>query len=131
MYKFKTYILLIKVKRNLKIKIGALGVKEFPSGYYLYVGSGRKNLMERIKRHLKMKKKKFWHIDYLLSQKDVSIFDIYLCEKTETEIVKLTLNRSNLKPHIKGFGSSDTNNKTHLFYTKFKKTIPYFIQKLG
>jgi len=67
-----------------------------------------------------MEKKKFWHIDYLLSKKDVRLVDIYLSERRETDIVKFMQTVPKLKPHIKGFGSSDTNNPTHLFFTRRK-----------
>jgi len=114
-HKIISYILLIKVKRDVTVKIGALGIQTFPKGYYVYIGSGKKNLMERIKRHLGMKKKNFWHIDYLLTKKDVSILDTYISEKSEKEIVNLLEDLDNVEPSIIGFGSSDSKHRTHLF----------------
>lgn len=122
-HRIKSYILFIRIKRYIKARIGARGVEEFAAGYYMYIGSGKKNLMERIKRHLKMRKKKFWHIDYILTKKDVSIIDIFVSEKTESQIVNRVLNLNSVKPFDRRFGASDTVNITHLFYLKNKATI--------
>jgi Uri superfamily endonuclease len=114
--KLKTYILFIKVKRRFRTRIGGKGVKEFEAGYYLYVGSGRENLVQRIKRHLRMEKRKFWHIDYMLASKHVAIRDVYLTDLAEEEIV-LRLEKSDLTiPHDAYFGASDSRKSTHLFY---------------
>jgi sugar fermentation stimulation protein A len=121
--KIKSYILFIHIKKNLGVRIGALGVKFFPKGYYLYIGSGKKYLTERLKRHLKMTKSKYWHIDYLLSKRDVNISDIFVSEKTENQLVKKAQNSKGVKPHLDKFGASDSKNITHLFYAKNKSAI--------
>lgn len=53
----KTYCLLIELKSAQKIKVGKLGVFEFPQGYYIYTGSAMNNLNARIARHFSKKKK--------------------------------------------------------------------------
>ncbi|MBA7640864.1 hypothetical protein ES703_48535 [subsurface metagenome] len=125
--RLKAYILFIKIKRNIRARIGVLGIKVFPAGYYIYIGSGRKNLMERIKRHIKMKKKKFWHIDYLLTKRDVSIIDVYLTEKTESNIVNRIQTLKGARPYPVRFGSSDTKNMTHFFHLNNKSSITTLI----
>jgi len=65
-----TYILVLRLTRNSSIKIGRLGKLRFCKGYYCYVGSAlgkAVNLENRIMRHFSKKKKKRWHIDYLLA----------------------------------------------------------------
>ncbi len=66
------YLLLIEVEEELLLTIGKLGTFRFKPGFYLYVGSARKNLPARINRHLSQNKKLHWHIDYLLTQRKVT-----------------------------------------------------------
>jgi sugar fermentation stimulation protein A len=47
---YKTYILILKLNKNLSIKIGKIGKFFLKKGYYLYVGSGKRNLEKRIQR---------------------------------------------------------------------------------
>ena len=128
--RLNAYILFIKIKKKLQSKIGTLGLNEFPEGYYVYIGSGKKNLMDRIKRHLRMKKKKFWHIDYLLSNIDVAIIDIYITYLKEDEVVELMENQKGVIPFSEGFGSSDTENSTHLFRLKKESIITRIIDSV-
>jgi Uri superfamily endonuclease len=62
-----TYALIIELASDERISVGKLGKINFKKGYYLYVGSGQNSLEARIARHLRKRKKKFWHIDYLLA----------------------------------------------------------------
>jgi len=71
---------MIKVKKNIKQKIGKLGEIKFDKDNYIYVGSAQSGIEKRIKRHLKKRKKKFWHIDYLLTNRDIAINKIYYKE---------------------------------------------------
>jgi len=105
-----SYILKIYLKENEKIKGWKL-----KKGYYFYVGSAKKNLKQRLIRHLNNNKKLFWHIDYLLVNKNANIKEIYVSESNvEKEVAKEISNF--LKP-IKDFGNSDDKeNNSHLFY---------------
>jgi Uri superfamily endonuclease len=47
-----TYQLLIEVVKPLRIAVGALGVRDFPAGRYVYTGSAKRNFEARIARHL-------------------------------------------------------------------------------
>jgi len=59
------YILLIEIPREVHMEVGALGVMEFPRGFYAYCGSAMGGLRARINRHLRSEKKARWHVDYL------------------------------------------------------------------
>ena len=128
--KLDAYILFIKIKKKCKEKIGSLGVIEFTPGYYLYIGSGKKNLMERLKRHLRMKKRNFWHIDYLLSNANVSILDIYITYLSEDEIFTILKKQKEIHPLFDKFGSSDTSNSTHFFSVGKKSTLENILDKI-
>jgi Uri superfamily endonuclease len=113
------YSLLIELKKNQKIRIGNLGKFEFPKGLYVYTGSALNGLKARIERHLKKKKKNFWHIDYLLSRRDaqiISILEIKTKQRIECKLNETILKNLNGEVLVKKFGSSDCNCKSHLVY---------------
>jgi len=124
-----TYVLITKLKEDSRIRIGKLGVINFPKGYYCYVGSalGKSiNLENRIGRHKKLNKKKKgrlkWHIDYFLVNPNTSIFNIITInsdERRECDISR-KLERFADKS-INGFGCSDCNCKSHFHYFENKK----------
>jgi len=107
--------LLLEVKKNIKSKIGSLGKIKFDKGNYVYVGSALNNLEKRINRHLKTRKKKFWHIDYLLENRNVKIKDIFYKKSAKKEECAIAKKLSRIGEGIKNFGSSDCSCKSHLF----------------
>jgi Uri superfamily endonuclease len=42
---------------NQIISVGKLGVLPFKKGVYIYVGSAKRNIKQRINRHIKIRKK--------------------------------------------------------------------------
>ena len=64
------YQLRIRLLRPSRIRVGALGIHVFLAGWYVYTGSARSGLAQRIGRHLRHNKRKHWHIDYLLAVAD-------------------------------------------------------------
>jgi len=109
------YCLLIKVLESKEILIGKLGKIKFERGNYVYVGSAQKNLEKRIERHFKKKKKKYWHIDYLLEDKKVRIEKVIIFpfegKNKECELARKLLKKGEA---IENFGSSDCKCKSHL-----------------
>ena len=112
-----TYILKIYLKKPITISVGALGLIKFNKGYYFYVGSAKRNLSSRLKRHLQKKKKLFWHIDYLSSNKNADIKTIWISTKISECKMADCLFNSGLRV-INRFGSSDCKCKGHLFYAR-------------
>ncbi len=114
-----SYQLLIEVKTELSLKIGALGVFTFPKGFYTYSGSAMNNLTKRIERHCTKDKKLRWHIDYLTSADHVAIIET-LSVKSESNIecrLNQELELQGGLPIIPKFGSSDCKKcKSHLQY---------------
>ena len=111
--------MVIELKKDSSIKIGALGNIKFKKGLYCYVGSALNSLEKRIKRHLKNKKKLYWHIDYFLLNKNSSVKKIFYKESNKREECKIA--RFVLKNSINsiaGFGCSDCSCKSHLFMIK-------------
>lgn len=111
------YCLIIEMKNDTTIKVGAKGDIEFRKGFYVYVGSALGKLSSRIKRHLSDDKKKHWHADYLLLDKNTKIHQViytYCTEKIECSIAGEILKDSS--DYIKDFGCSDCKCPSHLYY---------------
>lgn len=112
------YCLLIDVKKNINIKIGALGNIFFKKGKYVYVGSAQNSVEKRVSRHFSKNKKIKWHIDYLLSNQNVEIIKAF-CKKAgkEEECKTASVLKESHMP-IKSFGCSDCRCFSHLFSLK-------------
>ncbi len=110
------YALLINLDEDEKIKIGKLGIVDFKSGYYIYIGSALNSLEGRINRHLQKEKKLKWHIDYLLNE--APIVEIYCLETTKKLECEAARKMQKNLDVIKNFGSSDCSCEGHLFYSK-------------
>lgn len=119
------YTLIIEVCKELEIKIGSLGYKKYPKGLYTYTGSAlgpsKSSLLNRIFRHLHIKKRCFWHIDYLLNNKYAKVKGIVYSKTNKPYecLINQKLMRRSLKLlQLEGFGASDCkqNCKTHLLY---------------
>lgn len=109
-----SYIILIELKKDAKIRIGKIGDIYFKKGHYLYIGSALKGLEQRITRYFRDDKKIHWHIDYLL--KESEIIDIFYKENTVREECELSNKLKEKLSIIFGFGCSDCKCKSHLFY---------------
>lgn len=110
------YLLLINVKKDIEIKVGSLGKLKFKKGFYVYVGSAQRNLEARITRHKRSFKKKFWHIDYLLSDKNAEIIDVFYKNAKKSEECETAKKLSKSFISIEKFGCSDCNCISHLFF---------------
>lgn len=81
------YALLIYLPHATQINVGKLGEFVFPAGFYVYVGSARRNLASRIARHRRKEKRLHWHIDYLLQHAEVKEVVIYKDMATYEDVV--------------------------------------------
>ena len=61
------YLFLVRRRKPLRIKVGALGWCDFGAGWYIYTGRARRSLIKRVQRHWLSRKRLRWHIDYLSS----------------------------------------------------------------
>ena len=119
------YILILYLKKKCKIRIGNLGLKKFRYGYYAYIGSafGKTITLEnRIRRHLKLtivkRGPQWWHVDYLLLNKNVLFIEFLELEsnrKVECILANAVMNIA--EDFIPNFGSTDCNYcPSHLYY---------------
>ena len=113
------YCLIIRLDKNAEMKIGKkLGKIRFEKGTYVYVGSAMNSLEPRLKRHLINEKKLHWHIDYLLKESEITDIIFNESEKVECELSQFISTKA---AGIQGFGCSDCDCESHLYYFKNKK----------
>ena len=114
------YCLIINLNDKKTINIGKkLGKITFEKGYYVYVGSAMNSLNNRIKRHLSDEKKLHWHVDYLLENAEIT--DVIYNKSTRKIECSLSQYISTKSSGIKGFGCSDCDCESHLYYFKNRK----------
>ncbi len=126
------YLLILKLKKFEKIKLSNKNW-ELKPGFYIYVGSAKRNLKQRINRHLRKKKNKKWHIDYLIEKTDwIKVIPIRTSEDLECRLAEdLSLLAED---KVLGFGCSDCRCPSHLFYfsenpinnSKFQNFLIYY-----
>jgi Uri superfamily endonuclease len=109
------YALEISVKKSVLVKVGKLGVLNFDKGLYVYVGSAQSSLGKRVERHLRRQKKRFWHIDYLLSSGHVKIAGVSLKSGAKSEECRFAVELARCSLPIVGFGCSDCKCVSHLY----------------
>ncbi len=115
------YVLLLEVVAPTSVRVGALGTLDFPAGTCLYVGSARRNLRQRVERHLAATKKVRWHVDYLTTHPGVRVVGAVLV--TGSKATECGLNRK-VGRGVAGavplprFGASDCRAKcpAHLWW---------------
>jgi len=113
-----SYCILIYLPRDVHVKVGALGKILFHKGVYAYVGSAQGGLEARIGRHLRVSKKKRWHIDHLLSKAEVfSVVTVPSDDKSvECQISRALLSCEGASAPVPRFGSSDCGCASHLIH---------------
>ena len=133
------YALVIFLSKEITLKIGNFGNHNFPSGYYIYTGSalgkGSTSLKNRLTRHLRKEKQRFWHIDYLLANENASIEIIIVAqtiEKKECLLNKFLQRLEGTVVQVKGFGSSDCKNKcsAHLLFFPELRKKEFLVKKV-
>ncbi len=110
------YALEICLSRDVCLSVGALGKIAFRRGVYVYIGSGQLNLEQRVRRHFREQKKVFWHIDYLLSDRNAEITGAKTrrAGKPKECSVARELGRQGMP--VAGFGCSDCRCVSHLYW---------------
>jgi sugar fermentation stimulation protein A len=112
-----TYIAVFALSRRCRIQVGKLGCFWFEPGFYLYMGSARRNLSARLARHARRVKPLRWHIDYL-STKAPMIGAMIVPGPRERECEVAGELRHMCELAAPGFGASDCGCGGHLFYAR-------------
>lgn len=115
-----TYAIILKNDKSTRIQIGKWGELDLQPGYYIYDGSafGPGGVQARVSRHLHTDKRPHWHIDYLRAHvTPIEAWVSYETERLEHQWADILLRMPEITP-IHGFGCSDCNCQTHLFYAE-------------
>lgn len=110
-----SYQLLLWLESPMQVAVGRLGSVAFPAGWYVYTGSARGGLAARVARHLRRRKRRRWHIDYLLAHARVAAV---LCRagdgRGECAHSRAALALPGARVVVAGFGASDCRCPAHL-----------------
>lgn len=100
------YAILLRLPRPRRVRIGRLGLLRFAEGRYVYVGRAARGLRARVERHRRARKRRRWHIDFLLDGgARIERVRLYPCrERDECAIAARWRSRGRAVP---GFGASD------------------------
>lgn len=113
-----------------RIRVGALGELTLPAGCYLYVGSARRHLEARLRRHLRAEKPRRWHIDYLLDGDVFTIQEIWVGSRlAECRLAANLLAWPQISMPRRRFGSSDCRCPAHFF--RYHQELPALRQYLA
>ena len=111
-----TYILIMHGKFKAQFQVGALGEVMLELGCYLYVGSAKRYLEARLRRHLRTEKRRRWHIDYLLTGEACEIREIWLEEgMAECQLAASLLVLPGVTIPKPRLGASDCRCPAHFF----------------
>lgn len=111
------YLFIVRVENDIKIEVGSLGEINFRKGFYIYVGSAKKNLTARIERHRRLRKNMHWHIDYLRQVADFhAALPLRSANDLECELASALSEFAD--SDIPSFGSTDCHCRSHLFHFK-------------
>jgi Uri superfamily endonuclease len=124
------YVLIIQLDEDTGVNVGAIGRLTFKKGLYAYVGSAQNNLEQRVKRHLRKEKRKFWHVDYLLGNVATKVVEVLYEQADKTEECAIARVIGERGESMDGFGSSDCSCKSHLFRVGDYGFLQEFMQVL-
>ncbi|NJP06353.1 MAG: GIY-YIG nuclease family protein [Chloroflexaceae bacterium] len=123
-----TYLLILQMEPPChQIRIGQLGTYDLEAGFYLYVGSafGPGGLDARLNHHRQRNKARpHWHIDYLRPHCQlVAIWTVACEQRLETIWCDALMYMPTISIPIPGFGASDSDKPSHLFYSDSMPSI--------
>ena len=124
------YVLVVSVSEDTSMNVGALGKMTFRKGLYAYVGSAQNDLEKRLERHLRKVKRKFWHIDYLLSGETARVLKVFYKKAKKSEECEIARKLGERSIPTKGFGCSDCACKSHLFRIEDYHSLEEFMLQL-
>jgi len=128
-----TYLLQLESLGASTFAVGRLGLVAVVPGWYLYLGSaqGAGGLAARIRHHLRPTEKHHWHLDYLRQAATVR----RVCYSTsrwadECLWAAALADMRGCRTPFPGFGASDCNCVSHLFWRRSPPALTSFRKRL-
>lgn len=127
-----TYVVVLELPEDSRLKVGSLGTFDFPNGYYAYAGSAQTGIERRVSRHATRHKTSRWHIDYLAAKADVvsRLLIPFGGKDMECVVAKALMNVDGASVIAKGFGSSDCKCASHLVYLGTSDELPSVLEEV-
>ncbi|MEW5747265.1 MAG: GIY-YIG nuclease family protein [Candidatus Thermoplasmatota archaeon] len=127
-----TYVIVMELPRDTRVKGGSLGTFDFPQGCYAYAGSAQAGIERRVSRHVTKHKTMRWHIDYLVAKVDVvsRLLIPFGGKDMECAVAKALMNVDGASVIAKGFGSSDCRCPSHLVYLGTSEELPRVLEEV-
>lgn len=117
------YRITLALKKNAYASVGRLGRHYFRAGTYVYIGSARRGLQQRVARHIRLitekRGKRHWHIDALLLHPQSKLVKTELIEAGDECLLSQQLaTEEGVTAPLQGFGASDCDSgcEAHLYY---------------
>lgn len=104
------YVLVLDLAEGSLVTAGALAAAHVPAGRYLYVGSARRALEARIRRHRSRTKKLHWHIDYFTTLDACTVVDVIALTDApyaECDLCRALYDALAGETPVPGFGATD------------------------
>ncbi|KAB2951795.1 DNA/RNA nuclease SfsA [Heliorestis acidaminivorans] len=109
-----SYLIVMHLPERTTLTVGSLGEIILEPAYYVYVGTAKTNLTQRVNRHLRKKKTLRWHVDYLREKATTcSALPIRTTERIEHDLAGRLASLAQWT--VPGFGCSDCKCTSHLF----------------
>jgi Uri superfamily endonuclease len=119
------YALVLWLPRAASVACGGLGVRRLRRGWYVYVGSAKRNLWARLRRHLAGEKRLHWHIDHLRLHAGIRQIWVWPWRAgRECRTARWLFRQAGAVVAWGGFGSSDCRCLTHLAWLPSRPTAP-------
>ncbi len=132
------YVLIIEVRHVVSFRTRSGDEIVIEPGEWVYVGSamgsGSTNLENRLRRHFRKEKTKFWHIDYLLGA-NVEIKEAIWAESKESlecDLAQRIANHVGFIVGPKNFGASDCQRGcfSHIYLYLGEELLPEIIMSI-
>lgn len=101
------YQLWIRLRRPVRVEVGALGMIHFSRGTYIYTGRAARGLRARVLRHVRRTKRLHWHIDHLLARGAAQIERVVLASNDPEDECRVNCGVASGWLAVLGFGASD------------------------
>jgi len=126
-----TYVIMLRCDAERHLQVGRWGSLDVQPGYYLYVGSafGPGGLLARVARHCRGSVRKHWHIDYLReAASPVYAWYSHSAQRLEHRWAS-ALGKLRWTTPIEGFGCTDCQCETHLFFSASEPDLAAFARR--
>ena len=125
------YRLVFRLDRGVRITPGRLGERWLRRGSYLYLGSAKRGLAQRVARHRRLAEEKsgrlHWHIDYLLTHADARLIRVDLIPGGDECALSRQVAALPGSDAVPGFGATDCHQccSAHLYRVARIPPRPY------